>query len=428
MQKLIQKRAWLTILLAGLLGMLLIGPAAAAETAGGEIYRLGADQVIEDDLYVGASEVYIDGVIEGDLIAAGAYIEINGVVTGDAIVAGAGIELNGQVQDDMRAAGAGVDISGTVGDDLVAASGGSSFAMPIQLNGRTVEQGLHLADSAQVGGDALIAGGEGDIAGTINGYLQAAMGEIVFTGQVGQEARLYSNSIEVGETAQVAETLSYSSDQRLAIPEGVAANVEYIPPPQEAQPDPANIFVSWLIRTLLILIGFALVGWLLLRFAPTLLVRPANAIATQPAQAGLYGLAAAVVFILIPLATILLVLLVILFWGWLPGIMMGLFLLGTLALIWFLSPLVTGLWLGRQLNLTFGHAPDYLPLLLGGILLLALLGRIPILGWFVYLISFLFALGGLVLARRSGGGGALSPVVESRSQTSQAVPARPREA
>ncbi|HMQ54756.1 MAG TPA: hypothetical protein PKE64_09365 [Anaerolineae bacterium] len=99
---------------------------------------------------------------------------------------------------------------------------------------------------------------------------------------------------------------------------------------------------------------------------------------------------------------------------------------GTLVLIWFLSPLVTGLWLGRHLNLALGRAPDYLPILIGGVLILALLGRVPLLGWLVYLVSFIFALGGLLLARRSGGGGgSLRPVTESRPVTASPAPARP---
>jgi hypothetical protein len=238
---------------------------------------------------------------------------------------------------------------------------------------------------------------------------------------VGQDARLYTGDLEVADSAQVAGTLSYSSEQQQAIPEGAAADVEYTPPAQEVQPSPANTFVSWLIRTVLILVGFALLGWLLLRFAPTWLTRPANAIAARPGKAGLYGLLATLLFIVIPLASILLVVLMILFWGWFPGIVLGLFLFGTLALIWFLSPLVTGLWLGRQLNLALGRAPDYLPFLIGGVLILALLGRIPILGWLVYLASFIIALGGLILAR--GGGGPASPVTESRPVTPSSVPA-----
>src|SRR5690606_22801043 len=140
-----RKQSWLTILLIGLLGFVLTGSALAAETASGEVYRLAAGEVIEDDLYVGAGELYSDGTTEGDLIATGGYIEINGVVTGDAIMAGGGIHLNGAVQDDVRAAGAGVTISGTIGDDLVAAGGGGQpFVFPFQVNGRTIEQGVQL--------------------------------------------------------------------------------------------------------------------------------------------------------------------------------------------------------------------------------------------------------------------------------------------
>ena len=61
---------------------------------------------------------------------------------------------------------------------------------------------------------------------------------------------------------------------------------------------------------------------------------------------------------------------------------------------------MTGLWLGQRLSVGLGRAQNNLSALLLDVLLLALLGRIPILGWFVYLVSFLFALGGLILSRR----------------------------
>ncbi|HMQ54757.1 MAG TPA: polymer-forming cytoskeletal protein [Anaerolineae bacterium] len=213
---------------------------------------------------MGASEIYIDGTIEGDLIAAGGYIEINGVVTGDAIVAGGGISLNGEVEDDVRAAGGGVDISGTIGDDFVAAAGGGSgFMMPVQSDTQTVEPGIHLADNAQVGGDALLAGGVGDLAGTINGELRAGMGQVSLAGQVGEDAHLSAGTVTVAETAQVGQTLFYNSEEQTTIPSGVAAKVEYSPPPQGTPADPASVLLGWLFRTLLILAGFALLGWLL---------------------------------------------------------------------------------------------------------------------------------------------------------------------
>jgi hypothetical protein len=105
-------------------------------------------------------------------------------------------------------------------------------------------------------------------------------------------------------------------------------------------------------------------------------------------------------FMIVPLASALLVFLMVVFWGWFPGIALGLFLFGGLALLWFLSPLVTGLWIGRLLN-KFRKQSDEanLPILLAGVLLLVLLGRLPYIGWFVYLLSFVLALGGVVLMR-----------------------------
>lgn|GEM_PF-4371680 len=46
----------------------------AAVFAGTDIYRLPAGEVITDDLYIAASEIYIDGTVEGDLIAGGRTI------------------------------------------------------------------------------------------------------------------------------------------------------------------------------------------------------------------------------------------------------------------------------------------------------------------------------------------------------------------
>jgi hypothetical protein len=155
--------------------------------------------------------------------------------------------------------------------------------------------------------------------------------------------------------------------------------------------------LGWLWRTALILLGFVLLGWLLLRFAPNTLLRPANTISERTGATALTGLVAALLFMFIPLASALLVFAVILFWGWFPGIAMGLFLFGLLALAWFLSPLVTGLWLGRWLASVLGRDMANTPALIAGVVLIVILGRLPFIGWLVYLLSFILAVGGLLL-------------------------------
>jgi cytoskeletal protein CcmA (bactofilin family) len=386
-------------LLASLLALLVASTALAAEFVDEEVYRLEAGEVIEDDLYVAAEQVYIDGTVQGDLVAAGSLVEINGTVTGDAIVAGAGIRINGEVQDDVRAAGAGIEIIGTVGDDVIAAGGGNS-PMPIPGVDETVPQGIRLSNESSVGGDAVLVGGLGIIEGAVNGDLNAFAERLSIGAQVEGDAQLGANTLTFSSGANIGGDLRYSSDERTDVPEGVVAGettFRELEEDAEAQADPVAQVLGWLWRTALILLGFVLLGWLLLRFAPNTLLRPANTISERTGATALTGLVAALLFMFIPLASALLVFAVILFWGWFPGIAMGLFLFGLLALAWFLSPLVTGLWLGRWLASVLGRDMANTPALIAGVVLIVILGRLPFIGWLVYLLSFILAVGGLLL-------------------------------
>jgi cytoskeletal protein CcmA (bactofilin family) len=391
-------------LLAGLLGLLAASTALAAEFVDEEVYRLEAGEVIEDDLYVAAEQVYIDGTVQGDLVAAGSLVEINGTVTGDAIVAGAGIRINGEVQDDVRAAGNGIEIRGTVGDDVIAAGGGES-PMPIPGIDQTVAQGIRLNSESSVGGDAVLFGGLGIVEGAVEGDLNAFAERLSIGAQVGGDAEVGAGTLTFSSGANIAGDLLYRTEERADVPQDVVAGevtFREVQEEEEAQPDPVAQVLGWLWRTALILLGFVLLGWLLLRFAPRTLLRPANTISERTGAAALTGLVAALLFMFIPLASALLVFAVILFWGWFPGIAMGLFLFGLLSLAWFLSPLVTGMWLGRWLASLLGRDMGQTPALMLGIVLLVILGRLPFIGWFIYLLSFILAVGGLILASRRG--------------------------
>jgi cytoskeletal protein CcmA (bactofilin family) len=403
------------------MGLALLGfgaPLFGAEVKGGsgqqDVYHLAASEVVHDDLYVAAGEIIIDGIVEGDLVAAGGYIEVNGEVTGDVLLAGAGVVINGKVGDDARVAGAGVTVAGAIGDDLFAAAGGPGWpgmpTFPIQINGRAIAQGVQLASSATVGGDAYLAGGQGLIDGQVAGDLYAGMRTIRFGGSVDHDARLYGSSVVVDPSAKVAGTLTYQSEQPAVIPAGVAASVVQEQPAQPVQSAPARNpawdVLRWLWRTALLVIGFALLAWLVWQLAPGLLRTPANQIAARPVEAGLYGLIAAALLLPVIIA---LVILAAIFWG-LPGALAASsFLLGAAGLLWILSPLFTGYWLGHLLA-DRGYALGELVALLVGTLTIVLVARllalIPCLGvllaGLIYLITFALALGGIIRARRRG--------------------------
>jgi len=398
----VKKRVWsFAAPVAAIVAVLVAGPVFAAEFGGGDTYRLPAGQVIEDDLTVIAQEIYIDGKVNGDLVAMGAYVEINGVVTGDVLAAGAEVRINGVVEDDVRAAGAGVIVTGRIGDHLFAAAGGGEGAFsPMQVSGRSVVQGVRIERGATVGGSAYLFGGEALINGAIANDLQAGAGTVVLNGEVGGDATLDVGKLTLGDTARVGGLLSYTAPEAASVPPGVAGDVRF---EQREQPQttPAPAFrPGQILRPLLMLAGFALLGWLLLRFTPEALRRPAQALALRPGQAALYGIAALALLFAVPLLSVLIFLAILLFWGWFPALMFALLLTAALALAWTLSPLITGLWAGQALLRATGReASDFLALCLG-VLLIVLLGLIPWVGWLVGLVSLVFALGALIVARR----------------------------
>lgn len=384
--------------------LLLVGPVFAGEFAEGEIYRLEAGQVVEDDLTVTAQEVYIDGTVQGDLVAVAAYIEVNGVVEGDLMAGAAEVRINGTVQDDARVAGAGVTLAGSVGDDLYAAAGGSGAFTVTPVAGRTVSQGLRVEPGATVGGAAYLGGGDVFMAGSVEEDLGVAAANLSLTGDVGGDANLAVSRLAISDSASVAGTLSYSSEREAAIPPGVAPDVRFEQRVAQDTSAPAQSTaarVGWqAARTLLVLLGFALLGWLLLRFAPAALRRPADALAARPGQAALYGIAALAILFAVPVLSGLIFLAVLLFWGWFPAVMFAVLLTAALVLAWTLSPLVTGLWVGRSLTAALGRGLSDIAALLAGVALIVLASLLPWVGWLVGLVSLTLALGGLIAAGR----------------------------
>lgn len=396
--------------------LLFSSTAFAAEVLQGDPYILPRGEVVNDDLYVTGSEVIIDGTVEGDLVVAAGFVEINGVVMGDLLAAGGAVVISGVVQDDVRAAGGGVILSGSVGDDFFAAGGGGwpgMGAVPMatmQVQDRNVPQGVQVAAGSTIGGDAYIAGGQGLVAGSIGRDLAAAMGAFTLSGRVAGNANLTAESLTVQPGASVQGELRYSTDSEAAVPEGVAASVVERPRDENevasTTGSPVSNFFRWLWRTALALVGYLLVGWLLWTFAPRQINDPVAVVEDRPMEAGIMGLLVAVA--VLPIAAALTFLGVI-FWGWFPGgLIMLAFVLGLAAVVWLLSPVITGLWVGRWLAQATGAVEGELPRLLLGIAAIVLVARvltvIPCIGDFaslmIYLASFALAVGGWIMTRR----------------------------
>ncbi|NCP86283.1 MAG: hypothetical protein CO094_04280 [Anaerolineae bacterium CG_4_9_14_3_um_filter_57_17] len=337
-------------------------PARAFDAKTGDTVTIGKDEIINDDLYVAAGTVIVDGTIQGDLIAAGSTIVINGTVEGDLIAAGAEITINGAVGDDARIAGAALTLgeNASIGDDLVGA--GASFESKI---GSTIGGDLIMADAqnllmGDVTGNAELASAAVEIHGKIGGNVIVNLGVSngnqsqtvpmnVFGGR-GQQIQVpqVETGLTLADGAQVGGNLQYTYDHEVAIPAGiVAGTVERIEPqltPEQQRqmralnPTPAQRVINSILGIVRNFITILLVGLLLGWLFPTMVDKMGQTIQQKPLPALGWGVAAWVVFFFSLLMVILALVLGALFFGALTlGSLSGLFIWGGLLVLFALT-------------------------------------------------------------------------------------------
>ncbi len=147
----------------------------AAELLGGIQVLIGPDEVINEDVYVFAGRVLLEGTINGDLVAAGENIEINGAINGDLIVAGRSIAINSTVADDIRAAGADLQLSSGVGGDLIAAGNEIIIEAEAEIGEDFVAKANTVVARGVIEGNVDLSAVEANFAGTVRGNVDATV-------------------------------------------------------------------------------------------------------------------------------------------------------------------------------------------------------------------------------------------------------------
>ena len=201
-----------------LLALVFVPGAAAFDGREGDSIVIGPDEVIEDDLYVGAETLTVDGVIQGDLFTGAAVVTINGTVEGDLVTGAQSITINGTVEGDVIAFGQSVVINGTVGDDL------RSGAAAIQLGKDAVigddllfgGASLELMPGAEIGGDLLFGGAQALVEGDIVGDLLVGSSALELTGTVAGDVTAYVDVPEEGE--EYMPPAFYGPQMNIAMP------------------------------------------------------------------------------------------------------------------------------------------------------------------------------------------------------------------
>jgi len=416
-------RVLVSAALLAILALSLASPALASEGRGGDTVTIPASEVVNDDLYVTAQTVVVDGTIKGDLIVFAKTITINGTIEGDLIGAGQDVIVNGTVMDDVRIAGAALSIgeNAKIGSDLIGAGASLETHKGSSIGQDVVFAGGQVLFSGDIVRNVNVATGGLELRGTIGGNLKADVGNPDESNGASPGSYISNSSVSIpnvkigltiAPAAKIGGNLEYTSDKQLSIPAGVAAGkVTYTAPKvDENAPKPLTPAQEALnsglnaIRMMITLLLFGLLlGWLF----PTFIKASIEYIKTAPIPSLGGGILSIAVFCLSLLVLVIAMMIGAILFGVLTlgSISGAIVLIGLLAIfalivgfvlvISFVAQIIVST-LGGQLILA-RIKPElaehkYWPLVIG-VIIFAILAALPFVGWLINLIVVLFGLG-----------------------------------
>ena len=345
----------------------------AAQAADSDDQQVG--QAFGNDQFVAGRVARIDRGVAGDLIAAGGRVEIEAPVSGDALVAGGDIRVGGNIGNGVYAAGGQVTIDATVG-----------------RNARVAGGQVELGPRGQVTGNATLAGGEVRVEGAVKGSLLAAGGTVYLDGPVEGDVIATAGHLELGPRARIGGKLRYAADELRRDPGAqVAGGAERFERPRDSHwRVHRHRGGGWVWTAGMMVLAALLAGAL-----PAASERITAGLRAHPWLALLFGFIA---FVCIPFAAMVLMITII-------GIPLAL-----LAILAYLALLLVGyaataVALGEVALRRFkadaaAHTGSRIAAAILAVLVLALLVRVPFVGWLVALAAMLAGIGAIILALR----------------------------
>ena len=380
------KRTGIVLILCAAL-LLINGVPSSAEAADiltGPSVTIGADEIIDDDVYASGGIVVVKGTINGDLVAGAGNITVDGNINGDVIAGGGNIIITGPVSDDIRVGGGQITIATTVGGDVVA--GGGTLLLTGDVAGDLITGTGTLEMNGTVDGDAKIGAGEAIINGTIRGNVQADV----------------DSRLTLGPTGRIEGSLNYRSRQAVKLADGA----EILGQTTHEVPDTKVLGVSLrdsiltnilksVVSRVRWFIGISVVGLLLLWIFPQLARRVADTPMDSPWKC--LGLSLATL-LLVPILAIILgvIALVIAGISAIPMLLVpGAIYLVLLSLTFPIMSLSIGTLILRRFR--SGQPVSGWKAVLIGAAVLAVLGLIPVVSILTNILVVLFGFGAWVL-------------------------------
>jgi cytoskeletal protein CcmA (bactofilin family) len=430
------QKTLIAVTLFSLLSILATTPAYAFDGRGGDKVVIPADQVVNDDLYVGANEFVLEGTVNGDVVAFAQTVTINGTIHGDLMTAAQTVVVNGTITGDIRMAG-GVLFVGDkakVGGDIV----GAGYSLEVRKGSTIGRDAVFATGQTVLAGDVarnvLAATGALQIAGYVGGNVKVQLGEAsegrsgpppsMFMRQSTVPVPIIRQGLTIDPAAKIKGNLDYTQNVELGIPAGVVAGkiTRTAQPVEKNAPAPEKTagqkVADWVWHSARSLLTLLLIGLFLLWLFPLFMAAASTQLGNKPwpslgwgiiTYAGFFFLVLLLVFVTVLGAVVFGILTL----GGLAGtiVVLGLlslfslivaFVLATAFLAKILFGITLGKWILSQMNSPLA-SHRYWPMVIGVVITVAVVALLTfplipgVLGWLLDLAIILFGLGALWL-------------------------------
>jgi len=315
-------------------------PAAALYVQTGDEVELARGTIINDNLFVAAGDIDVAGIIRGDVIAFGGEVKISGQVDGNVFVAGGDVTITGRVRHDLLVG---------AGDVIV-------------------------EKNARIGKDAFVGAGNATISGLIGRDLKVGAGTLNIT----DSARIYGKVDYSADNAIISDNARIVGVVTALAKPNVGARVG-------KTIGPLNL--AWLIISFL---AIFIVGVLIVLYLPNQVKIITDEMTKKFWWCLLWGLISVIV---IPIVAGLLLATMI-------GIPLAVLLLFVYGFGIYIHGIFSGVLIGQAVFERFGQKKLHIIwALLLGLIIIQLLGWIPLIGWAIKLVLFLWAFGAQVSTR-----------------------------
>ena len=326
-----------------------------------------------NDVFASGGEVRLSEEIYGDAIAAGGAVTIDATVRGDTVLAGGEIQLRGTTDEDAYVAGGEVEVSGHIAGSARIAGGE-----------------IELDRDAVIDGAVSLAGGRVTMAGRIGQYLQVGAGRVRIDGQVDGDVDVAGGELSIGPGAVINGALTFRGPKPPQVAEGaeVRGGVRHI-----EERERAGLMAFAGVFTLMWIAGWLIVGWIVLALWPGFARAVVETARNRLGPSLLMGLA---LLVGMPIALVALA-------SSLIGLPLALLLLCLylvlLPLGYIAAAVAIGDWLLPRIRRGAEVATRHrVFMLLGVLIVLFVLTRIPYLGGLLSLLVLLAGMGSLALA------------------------------